>query len=345
MPEFKKRVFGCAIVKSINSNYNADFSKQPRTLPNGIVYATDKALKYLIKFFIKQNYPCKNLMYFKKLNEDNIPLNLEEMYKSIFHEIPFKEVITKKTKNQKKETDDQEKATKKVVDKLEMVKNILTCIDIKLFGATFAMKSKSEDESVNISVHGPVQICHGINRYPDNKIYSEQILSPFRSDKEPRKGEDEKEAQSSTLGSQFKLLEGHYVHHFSINPSNLKSHAENLKLNKKIDNESDVLLTDEDINIFKEAISKGVTYFDSSSKAGTENELLLWIELEENSKKVIPNLTEYVNITRDNEKIIIDLTKVNKLLSEYKLTAECIYYDEQNLEIKTGDNINKKFVS
>ena len=34
---FKNRVFGCVIVKSINSNYNSDFSHQPRTLPDGTV--------------------------------------------------------------------------------------------------------------------------------------------------------------------------------------------------------------------------------------------------------------------------------------------------------------------
>lgn len=53
MTEFKNRVFGCAVVKAINSNYNADFSGQPRTLPSGVVYATDKALKYTVKNYIK----------------------------------------------------------------------------------------------------------------------------------------------------------------------------------------------------------------------------------------------------------------------------------------------------
>ena len=42
---FKNRVFGCAIIKSVNSIYNADFSQQPRTLPDATVNATDKALK------------------------------------------------------------------------------------------------------------------------------------------------------------------------------------------------------------------------------------------------------------------------------------------------------------
>ena len=46
MEKYNKRIFGSIVVKAINSNYNADFSGQPRTLPNGKVYATDKALKY-----------------------------------------------------------------------------------------------------------------------------------------------------------------------------------------------------------------------------------------------------------------------------------------------------------
>ena len=54
MTEFKNKVFGCVVVKAINSNYNADFSGQPRTLPNGKVYATDKALKYLIKNYLRE---------------------------------------------------------------------------------------------------------------------------------------------------------------------------------------------------------------------------------------------------------------------------------------------------
>ena len=61
MAEFKKRVYGCAIVKAINSNYNADFSGQPRTLPDGIVYATDKAFKYSITL-IPQHYYKYNFL-------------------------------------------------------------------------------------------------------------------------------------------------------------------------------------------------------------------------------------------------------------------------------------------
>ena len=63
---FNKRVYGSAIIKSLNANYNADFTKQPRTLPNGIVYATDKALKYTIRHFLYKNYPQDKVLYFTR---------------------------------------------------------------------------------------------------------------------------------------------------------------------------------------------------------------------------------------------------------------------------------------
>ena len=84
MTEFKNRVFGCAIVKAINANYNADFSGQPRTLPNGTVYATDKAFKYTVKNYLKDVYPNETVFYFKSLNENLNPISLDETYKKYF---------------------------------------------------------------------------------------------------------------------------------------------------------------------------------------------------------------------------------------------------------------------
>ena len=81
--QFNKRVFGCAIIKSINSNYNADFSHQPRTLPNGTVYATDKALKYSIRNYWK-NVLDEKVFYFKVLNEQMMPHDLVGLYKEHF---------------------------------------------------------------------------------------------------------------------------------------------------------------------------------------------------------------------------------------------------------------------
>ncbi|NOY97035.1 MAG: type I CRISPR-associated protein Cas7, partial [Chlorobi bacterium] len=187
--KYNKRVFGCAVVKAINSNYNADFSGQPRTLPDGTVYATDKAFKYTLKNLIRNQYPNHTVFYFKTLNENMNPISLDETYKKYFGDF---------------------QKDKKTIKK-GIAKNLLSCIDIRLFGATFAGQT-------NISIHGPVQINHGVNIWYENNIFSEQITAPFSNksdDKDAEKG-------MTTIGRQSKLQEGHYLHHFSINPANLK---------------------------------------------------------------------------------------------------------------------------
>ena len=197
MAEFKNRVFGCAIIKAINSNYNADFSGQPRTLPSGVVYATDKAFKYTVKNYLKDVYDDQ-IFYFKSLNENLNPRSLDERYKLIFGEYP-------KSKG---------KGKKDEITKIEVAKNLLTCLDVRCFGATFA-------GATNISVHGPVQVNHGVNIWKENNIYTEQITSPFSN-----KADDaDAEKGNTTIGRQSKLEEGHYLHHFSINPGNLSELA------------------------------------------------------------------------------------------------------------------------
>ena len=116
MTEFKNRVFGCVVVKAINSNYNADFSGQPRTLPNGKVYATDKALKYLIKNYLKKIYGDR-IFYFKVLNDNLNPISLSEAYKFHFGEFPKDNI------------------------KKGVAQNLLSCVDIRVFGATFTANS------------------------------------------------------------------------------------------------------------------------------------------------------------------------------------------------------------
>ena len=182
--EFKNRVFGCAIIKSINSNYNADFSGQPRTLPNGIVYATDKTLKYSIRNYWKKAIGEK-VFYSKSLDENMSPRTLDETLELHFG----------KTKN-----------TEKNKLRKEVLTQILSCIDVRVFGGTYAGKT-------NISIHGTCQITHGVNRFTENVIYSEQIMSPFRNPSEKNN-----DSTMTTLGSQSKLQEGHYVHHLSVNP-------------------------------------------------------------------------------------------------------------------------------
>lgn len=283
MTSFQKRVFGCAIIKSINSNYNADFSHQPRTLPNGVVYATDKALKYAIRNYIKKSSNQK-VLYFKTLNSDATPMSLEQAYEHHFG------------KDKSKQT---------------ALKNLLSCVDVRLFGATLAMKGK--DDNLALSLHGTVQINHGVNIWKENNIYSEQIMAPFQN-----KEKDAENKDATTLGRQSKLQEGHYLHHFSINPKNLE------EISKLVGADASVL-NQEDIDLLKESLRKGVTYYDSAAKAGTDNEFLLWIQLKENSKAVLPNCSDLIQLDKtDDGKVIIDMSGVRAVCERNQQEIESV---------------------
>ncbi len=299
--QFSNRVYGCAIIKSVNSNYNADFSGQPRKLPNGTVYATDKALKYSIRNYWKKVLKEK-VFYFKSLTETMSPRSLDETYELNFGK--FQE--TDKTKL-----------------RLEVLKNILTCLDVRLFGGTYAGKT-------NISIHGTCQITHGVNRFGENVIYSEQIMSPFRNS-----NEGSADSTMTTLGTQSRLEEGHYVHHFSVNPKNIADDVE------RVDG---IGLTDDDISKLKEGLRNGATYYDSAAKSGTENELLLWIQLKSDSKLVLPSLVELVDVNEQRE---IDLQKLQNLLSEEHIAAEIekieLYYNKEITKI-INEPKNSKFI-
>ncbi len=300
MTEFKNRVFGCALVKAINSNYNADFSGQPRTLPNGVVYATDKAFKYTVKNYLKDN--GETIFYFKSLNANLNPISLDETYKKYFINYP---------KGTGKEKD-------KVV-KTAVAKNLLSCLDIRLFGATFAGET-------NISIHGTVQVNHGVNIWKENNIFSEQITSPFSN----KADDPEAERGMTTIGRQSKLEEGHYLHHFSVNPLNLKDVA------TSTDNSQ--VLSIEDISKLKEAMRRGVTWYDSASKAGCENEMLVWVQLNGNSKIVLPNFTTLIKLedTKANGKHVYDFIGLKSELERFNDEIETIevYYNKQSCSLK-----------
>lgn len=288
--EFNNRVYGFVVIKSINSNYNADFSGQPRKLPNGKVYATDKALKYSIRNFWK-NALGEEVFYFKSLTDDMSPRTLDETY-----ELHFGKMQSTRSELRK-----------------EILGNILKRIDVKLFGGTYAGKT-------NISVHGTCQITHGLNRFPEDVIYSEQIMSPFRNP-----GDKSKDSTMTTLGSQSRLEEGHYVHHFSVNPKNIEEDV------KRVGAEG---LTNDDIAKLKEGLRKGASYYDSAAKSGTENELMFWVQLKDNSKMVMPSFIEFVDI---NEEGVIDLAKVKDYLTQDHVANEIeameIYYNKSVTEV------------
>lgn len=396
---FNNRVFGCAIIKSINSNYNADFSHQPRTLPNGIVYATDKTLKWSVRNYWK-NVLDENVFYFKSYNNKFKPQTLDERYlqlfekfkttitsdkfclffydgekidgilpdqpksaqikkifkdlgedselqffKSTFDSLPKKDTKTLMISEIDVINDDEEfyffvdknGQIKKIdgekaeieslcgmvievmgggINRVEHLKDMFGCIDVRLFGGTYAGKT-------NISIHGACQITHGVNRFGENVIYSEQIMSPFRNPSGKNK-----DSTMTTLGTQSKLQEGHYVHHFSVNPKNIEDDVKRAGIDGISVNDTDKL---------KEGLRKGVTYYDSTAKAGTENELLLWVELKAESKLVLPSFVELVIVNDDKT---IDLQNVTRVLAKDHVKDEIekieLYY---NLSITKVVNI------
>lgn len=303
MTEFKNRVFGCAVVKAINSNYNADFSGQPRTLPNGQVYATDKAIKYTIKNYLKDVYGDEKVFYFKTLNGNLNPISLDEKYKKLFGDYP---------KGTGKEKDNVVKSAVSV--------NLLSCIDIRLFGATFAGET-------NISVHGPVQINHGVNVWSDSHIFTEQISSPFSN----KADDPEAEKGMTTLGRQSRLDEGHYLHHFSINPENLCDILANAGKEAQA-------LSSDDIEKLKEAMRRGATWYDSASKAGCENEMLVWVELKENSRIVLPNFTTLIDLKDEKKdgKYVYDFDKLTTELGKFQgeISFVEVFYNKQMCELE-----------
>lgn len=323
---FKSRVYGVQIIKSKNSNYNADFTGAPRSLPDGTVYSTDKVNKFNIRnylgrnnandIFVKQS--IHSVVDTKKVVKTG-PRTLAETYQFFFCKEGQKSL-----KNQ---------------TKIDVLRNLLSKLDIRLFGATFAPKGGKDAEGKNISIHGPVQISYGINRYEelkDSGMYTDQIGSPYAR---------ESGAYQSTLGSQTRSQEAHYVHHFSINPKNLSNYVDqfqadvqNGKKGSFKDANSDFqLLTKKDIQLLKEAMSIGTTYYDSTSKKDSENELLLWIELKKNSEKVLKNFADLIDIsTLDKRKTQIDFNRASKYLNNFMddILSLKVLYDQDFTEVE-----------
>ncbi len=335
MTEFKNRVYGCAVVKAINSNYNADFSGQPRTLPNGTVYATDKAFKYTIKNYLKDVYTNDvKILGLKRYNptKEFVPFSLIEAFAHMFPNLI--EIDNKKTKkSNNKSTDESDKSPKDTSEtakikgtKKDIAKALLSCYDTRVFGLTFAAKAKKKEDNVAISVHGPLQVSYGVNLWESGYIYTDQIMSPYRNPDD--KSEDK---QATTLGSQSRLDEGHYLHHFSINPHNLCDIAE-------LVGEGAQVLSTDDISKLKEAMRRGVTWYDSASKAGTENEMLVWIQLDEKSRIVLPNFSTLIELKQKKQdgKCVYDFSKLTEELNKVSSEIETIevYYNKQTVVLE-----------
>ena len=79
-----KRVYGVLGISSIMANWNADFSGNPKTVENGDIYGSDKALKYPMKKM--WNDEGKKVLYIKSMRFSDgalIPKTLKERYEEL----------------------------------------------------------------------------------------------------------------------------------------------------------------------------------------------------------------------------------------------------------------------
>lgn len=84
-----KRVYGVIGVSSKMANWNADFSGYPRSLSDGTIFGSDKALKYpMRKMWDNEG---KKVLYMKSMNFSKkndtitlVPNSLKERYEKLF---------------------------------------------------------------------------------------------------------------------------------------------------------------------------------------------------------------------------------------------------------------------
>jgi CRISPR-associated protein Csh2 len=308
--QMNKRVYGVLGISSIMANWNADFSGYPRTISDGSIFGSDKALKYPMKKMWDNEE--KKVLYIKsyKLSTDKdsknsnslTPKSLVERYEQIFQPAH----IDKKTNTS------------------EVLANLFNAIDVKNFGATFA------EEGNNISITGAVQIGQGFNKFYDTSIEEQQILSPFRDKTKDSKEDGEK--KNSTLGTKIVCNEAHYFYPFTINPAAYNEYIE-LGVTDGY--------TENDYNEFKKVATTAVTSFATNSKVGCENELAVFVETTEDT--YLPNLSEYITFEKSVKNIItLSFDDLLNELGDNILNVE-IHYNPYKTEIKHNINNAKLY--
>jgi len=265
---------------------------------NSTFYATDKSLKYCIRRYVHdiKDKNDKMVFFWRRNTKGGNAMNIAENYKHIFNKEPQK-------RDTKKEDDDAN---------LKASTDLLTCWDVRVFGATFAEKG------CNVSITGPIQITYGVNKILDNLKYSSQILSPFKP---------EKKAEQRTLGSESKALEVHLVFDFTINPHTLPNDI--------------TQLSEDDVALFKEALCKGVSYVNSAAKIGSESEFALYFESPDQS--TLPLLKDLLTLEVLEGKTKIDLKRITDALSRYDIENVEIYYEPSFVEVKNAPKSVKLF--
>lgn len=299
-----KRVYGVLGISSVMANWNADFSGFPKTTSDGETFGSDKALKYPMKKMWDNE--GKKVLYIKsmKLSEAGkkgeiflIPKSLRERYEFLYGESDLKDVTV-------------------------VLKNLMNCVDVKNFGATFT------EIGSNISITGAVQIGQGFNKYEGTNPEEQQILSPFRDEKPKKNDED---AKNSTVGTKIVSNEAHYFYPFVINPLAYKELIE-LGVTEGY--------TEEDYHNFRRTALVSATSFATNSKVGCENEFALFVETKADA--YLPNLSEYIQFKKGTDKNIIKI-QCTELLHELgeQIEKVDIYYNPHTTVLEgVSEDIN-----
>ena len=293
-----KRVYGVLGISSIMANWNADFSGYPKTTSDGETFGSDKALKYPMKKMWDNE--GKKVLYIKSMRFSEgkkgeeitlIPRTLKERYEYLF----------------------QVEDLKNCKDMKEVLKNLMSAVDVKNFGATFA------ESGNNISITGAVQIGQGFNKYDGTNPEEQKILSPFRADTK-----EDTEAKNSTLGTKIVSNEAHYFYPFVINPLAYKELTE-LGVTEGY--------TEEDYQNFRRTAIVSATSFATNAKVGCENEFALFVETKADA--YLPNLSEYVEFQKTEGKNRI-LLSCGEFLDQMEDAVEKIdiYYNPHTTELE-----------
>lgn len=288
--KMNNRVIGLIGIASRMSNWNADFTGLPKTTSDGLIFGSDKALKYSMKRWWDEQ--GKKVLYIRsyklkkgKKSEEGEklqPRDLEERYQYLFDEEVSKDSTT-------------------------VLKSLFECVDVMNFGATFAVKEQ------NLGLTGAVQIGQGYNKYADTNVEVQDILSPFRNSNE--KSED---SGATSLGKKRTVNEAHYIYPFTVNPNHYDGYVGLSGL------EEFSGYTVEAYEDFRQAALMGATALQSNSKSGTENAFSLFIRFKEKALTYLPNLDPYVIVRKENGKTIYDLSNIASMIVDVQDQVEQI---------------------
>jgi CRISPR-associated protein Csh2 len=306
----RNKVYGIVGLKSRFSNWNADFDGYPKRT-GGNIFASDKALKFVIRRFLEEK--GERVFYSKTLGENGKPVTYQKRYEMIFGPIKIEDEENKK--NKKKENENEEEKNEKAKkQKKEIFKNLLSFLDIKLFGTVAALSK------LNVGIQGPVQFTHGFNLNKKTRIIRESILSQFSSGE----GKD-----TSTIGQQILVDDADYFYSFSLNENNLRD------IKMFLEEEAGIAdITNEEYKKFKEACLHAVDAYNSTSKVGCSNSFALFVEGDRDL--YLPVLGDLIKL----ENGVLDIDAVVQLIKENKdkIKKVELYYRPKYLQIK---NLNE----